>query len=102
MLNSKGLSHLTIHSKRSRGAGLSDEDVLQIPSILDEPYAIYFDSEKGKLNLLYCQKKNCEELIKIVIDTKVVYKGKKGTFVKTAGYVKWHNIEKNKKYIKVK
>jgi len=102
ILNLKGLSHLMRDSKRSRGAGLNDEDILQIPLILQEPYAIYLDTQKEKLNLLYCGKKNCNDLIKIVIDTKVVYKGKRGTFIKTAGYVKWYNLEKNKKYVKIK
>ena len=33
-LNHKGLSHLARESKRKRGAGLSEEDILRIPEIL--------------------------------------------------------------------
>jgi len=47
----KGLSHLAIESKKQRGAGLSEEDILKIPEILKSPSAIYFDNKKDKLNL---------------------------------------------------
>jgi len=102
-INHKGLSHLARDSKKKRGAGLSEEDILKIPKILKSPIAIFFDNNKDKLNLLYCDKNDdCNKLIKLVVDTKMIYKSEKLTLLKTAGYVKWHNIFKNKKYIKIK
>ena len=101
-LNHKGLSHLARESKKQRGAGLSEEDILRIPNILKSPSAVFFDNEKDKLNLLYCERKyNCNEFIKIVIDTKMTVKGEKITLIKTAGYVKDYNVEKNKNYEKI-
>ena len=85
-LNHKGLSHLARDSKRKRGAGLSDEDILRIPEILKAPSAVFIEDIKDKLNLLYCDNKT-KRCIKIVIDTKFVYKGNGITLVKTAGYI---------------
>ena len=45
-INSKGLSHLARESKKTRGAGLSDEDILKIPEILKYPSSIYFETIK--------------------------------------------------------
>ena len=58
------------------------------------PDYILFDSKKNKLNLLYCVKKECNELIKIVIDTKHMHKKLgKITLVKTAGIIKFYNLD---------
>ena len=93
-LTDKGLSHLMRESKKKRGAGLSEEDVLDIPIILKNPYKILFDNHKNKLNLLYClQKKECSKLIKIVVDTKgIANRKEKITLIKTAGYINEYNV----------
>ena len=85
-LNHKGLSHLARESKKKRGAGLSENDILRIPEIIHFPSAVFIEDIKDKLNLLYCdnQVKKC---IKIVVDTKFIYKGEKITLIKTAGYI---------------
>ena len=102
-LTHKGLSHLARDSKRKRGAGLSDEDILKIPDILKNPTAIYFDKEKNKLNLLYCkQAYNCDTFIKIVVDTKHKERKEKLILIKTAGYVKDFNLKNNKNYLLIK
>jgi len=91
-LNHKGLSHLARESKNKRGAGLSEEDILKIPEILEMPSGIYFDNEKKKLNLLYCKYNNYEKIIKLVIDTKYKRKKEAMTLIKTAGYVEFANL----------
>ena len=102
-LTHKGLSHLTRDSKRKRGAGLSEVDILKIPDILKNPSAVYFDKAKNKLNLLYCKKiLNCDIFIKIIVDTKYERKKEKITLIKTAGYVKDFNLSNNKNYILIK
>ena len=85
-LNHKGLSHLARNTKKQRGAGLSEEDILMIPEIIKFPSAIFIEDVKDKLNLLYCDNKT-KKCIKIVVDTKFVYKGEKLTLIKTAGYI---------------
>ena len=45
-LNHKGLSHLSRRSKRQRGAGLDDEDILKIPSIVENPSALFIEHTK--------------------------------------------------------
>ncbi len=102
-LTHKGLSHLARDSKKRRKAGLNEDDILKIPKILKNPSAVFFDSDKDKLDLLYCDKNDsCNKMIKLVVDTKIDYKSEKLTLVKTAGYIKWHNVFKNKKYIQIK
>ena len=91
-INAKTLSHAVRRSKKERGAGLSEEDVLRIPEILDHPAAVYFDDTKKKLNLLYCATSKCQKVIKIVVDTKHERKKERYTLVKTAGYVEWANM----------
>jgi len=101
-LTHKGLSHLSRDSKRKRGAGLDDEDILKLPEILQCSSSVFFDTNKNKLNLLYCDESNsCKKLIKIVVDTKS-YDKKLGkfTFIKTAGYIVETNLN-NKFYIKI-
>jgi len=101
-LTHKGLSHLARESKKKRGAGLDEKDILRIPEILNNPSMVFFDSKKNKLNLLYCDNSIiCEKLIKIVIDTKS-YDKKMGaiTIIKTAGYIFEANL-KDKFYIKI-
>ena len=39
--------------------------------------------------------------MKLVIDTKSIEKSEKLTLIKTAGYVKWYNIEKDRYYKEV-
>jgi len=98
-LTHKGLSHLARDSKRKRGAGLSDEDILKIPDIIKRGRK-YFD-ENGNLNLIFCKnREKCEKFIKIVVDTKA-YDKKLGkvTLIKTAGYVFESNL---KSYIEIK
>ncbi len=98
-LNHKGLSHLARDSKRKRGAGLGKEDILKIPGILENPDVIAIEKKKNKIHLLYClDNQECDNMIKIVIDTSFVYKGEKLTLVKTAGYVKKYNIFKNRDF----
>jgi len=98
-LTHKGLSHLSRDSKRKRGAGLDDEDILKIPEILKNPYVIAIEKKKNKLHLLYCVENNkCDNMIKIVVDTSYIDKGIKLTLIKTAGYVKRYNIFNNKEY----
>ena len=86
-LTHKGLSHFARDSKRKRGAGLSEEDILKIPEILKYPSAVFFEKTKQKFNLLYCDDKN-KKYIKIVVDTKGYEKRKIPiTLIKTAGYI---------------
>ena len=93
-LNHKGLSHLARESKKQRGAGLTEHDIIRIPDILKNPSAIFFDNEKTKLNLLYCiNKKSCKRVIKLVIDTKYRRKKESMTLIKTAGYVEVANLK---------
>ena len=94
-LTHKGLAHLARESKRRRGAGLSEEDILHIPQILKNPHTIYFDTSADKLNILYCKNSlSCEKIIKIVVDTKAYHKKfGKLTLIKTAGYVVEANLK---------
>jgi len=85
-LTHKGLSHLTRDSKRKRGAGLSEVDILKIPDILKNPSAIFLEKSNFKMNLLYCDD-TTKKCIKIVIDTKYIEKKDKLTIIKTAGYI---------------
>jgi hypothetical protein len=97
-LTHKGLSHLARESKKQRGAGLNEEDILRIPKILQNPSAVFFDGNKDKLNLLYCNRSiSCEKIIKIVVDTQHNDKKYSITLIKTAGYVVIANL-KNKFY----
>ena len=92
-LTHKGLSHLARDSKKRRGAGLSDDDILLMPEIIKNGQR-FFD-ESGNWNLLFCNSDNiCEKYIKIVVDTKA-YDKKLGnvTLVKTAGYVFESNLK---------
>ena len=93
------MSHIARESKKKRGAGLSEEDILKIPEMLEIPSVIVVEKKKNKLYLLYCKdKEKCDKMIKIVIDTSFVYKGEKLTLIKTAGYVKRYNIFNVKEY----
>jgi len=85
-VNHKGLSHLARDSKRKRGAGLDEEDILRIPEILKNPSAIFFEKSKQKFNLLYCDDKS-KKCIKLVVNTKFQKKKDKMTLVTTAGYI---------------
>ena len=92
-LTHKGLSHLARESKRKRGAGLSNEDVLKIPEILKKG-SVYFD-KKGRMNVVYCKSAGeCGRYIKIVVDTKG-YDKKFGniSIIKTAGYIVEANLK---------
>ncbi len=87
-LTSKGLSHLSRDSKKNRGAGLSDGDILNIPSILKSPSDLYFDKGKQRFNIIYCDLNN-RKCIKIAVDTKAYSHRKEAiTIIKTAGYIK--------------
>ena len=95
-LNHKGLSHMQRQEKKRRGAGLDDVDILAIPKILKSPSDVFFDPNKGKLNIYYCQEsKSCEKIVKVVVDTKFIYKGKRLTLIKTAGYIAHFNKPKS-------
>ncbi len=98
-LTSKGLSHLSRDSKKKRGAGLIDGDILNIPNIL-KISKVYFDDDKNKSNLLFCKNKDkCEDIVKIVVDTNSNDKKyKQLTLIKTAGYIKEANL---KGYIRI-
>jgi hypothetical protein len=91
-LTHKGLSHLARESKKQRGAGLSEEDILRIPKILENPSAVFFDSNKNKLNLLYCDNTS-KKCIKLVVDTKFKDKKNSLTVIKTAGYIKSSDLK---------
>ncbi|WP_456459112.1 hypothetical protein [Nitratifractor sp.] len=94
-LTHKGLSHLARHSKRKRGAGLSDADILRIPEIIERG-EIYFD-KNGGMNIIYCAE-GCEKLIKIVVDSKgYTNRKEKITLIKTAGYIEKYNLSQYKK-----
>ena len=68
--------------------------ILRIPEILKKPSAIFFDSKKDKLNLLYCKHKNSySKIIKLVIDTKYKRKKESITLIKTAGYIENSNLK---------
>jgi len=97
-LTSKSLSHLARESKKRRGAGISDVDILNIPKILMSPSIIKIDKRKEKLNLIYCISKECKSVIKVVVDTKFIWRGDKLSVVKTAGYVTIDNISGDKNY----
>jgi len=87
-ITSKGLSHLARDSKKKRGAGLSDEDILKIPEILKKPSYVYFDKGKERFNLIYCDR-TIKKCIKIAVDTKAyTNKKEKITAIKTSGYIK--------------
>ncbi len=85
-LTHKGLSHLARESKKKRGAGLSESDILRIPYIMRRPSAIFLELSNKKMNLLYCDNQS-QKCIKIVIDTKHIEKKTKLTIIKTAGYI---------------
>ncbi len=85
-LTNKGLSHLARESKKRRGAGLSEDDILRIPYIMRRPSAIFLELSNKKMNLLYCDNQS-QKCIKIVIDTKHIEKKIKLTIIKTAGYI---------------
>jgi len=85
-INHKGLSHLTRNTKKKRGAGLNEEDILRIPEIIASPSAVFFEKSKQKFNLLYCDDKN-KKCIKLVINTKFQKKKEKLTLITTAGYI---------------
>jgi len=86
-LTTKGLSHLSRESKKSRGAGLNEEDILRIPEILEKISAVFFERTKQKFNILYCDDKS-KRCIKIVVDTKgYTNRKEKITLIKTAGYI---------------
>jgi hypothetical protein len=100
-LTAKGLSHLARDSKKIRGAGLTEDDILKIPHICKNPLNIYFDTQQKKLNLLYISKSQNERIIKIVIDTQSYDKRLgKITLIKTAGYIVEANL-KNNFYLKI-
>ena len=87
-LTSRGLSHLARSSKRKRGAGLKDDDILAIPDYLAHPDAIFLERCEEKNHLLFCVK-NGDRAIKIVVDTKGYEKRKIPlTLIKTAGYIR--------------
>ena len=85
-LTNKGLSHLARESKKRRGAGLIEDDILRIPYIIKRPSAIFLELSNNKMNLLYCDSK-FQKCIKIVVDTKYIEKKSKLTIIKTAGYI---------------
>ncbi len=86
-ITDRGVSHISRESKKNRGAGLSDEDILTIPEILKNYSAIYFDKGKNRFNILYCSVSD-NKCIKIAVDTKgYANRGEKLTIIKTAGYV---------------
>jgi len=97
-LTSKGLSHLARDSKKKRGAGLSDEDILRIPEILESFTDIYFEIGKNRFNIIYCdfESKRC---IKIAVDTKAYTNRKeKVTLIKSAGYINKEDMNNTKVY----
>jgi hypothetical protein len=86
-VNHKGLSHLARSSKRKRGAGLKDDDILAIPGYLARPDAIFLEQKRDRAHLLYCVRR-LPKSIKLVVDPGFVYKGEGLTLIKTAGYIR--------------
>ena len=96
-LTQKGLTHLYRPSKRKASKALSLEDIYTIPTILSEPSALFLDTEKNRLNLLYCFQ-DSQRCLKLIVDTKsYVHRGEKLTIIKTAGYIYPYDMN-NKKY----
>ena len=96
-LTQKGLTHLYRPTKRNRNKALRLEDIYTIPTILKYPSAIFLDTQKNRLNLLYCFQ-NSQKCLKLIIDTKnYIHRGEKLTIVKTAGYIYPYDM-KNSKY----
>lgn len=96
-LTQKGLTHLYRPTKRKASKALSLEDIYTIPAILDEPSALFLDTQSNRLNLLYCFQ-NSQKCLKLIVDTKsYVHRGEKLTIVKTAGYIYPYDM-KNSKY----
>ena len=94
-LTHKGLSHLARDTKRKRGAGLNDSDILSIPKVINRGNARF--DEKGGKNVLFFQKSS-EKYIKLVVDTSVHDKKLgKITLIKTAGYVVESNLNQYEK-----
>ena len=57
----------------------------------------FVDTEKNRLNLLYCFQ-NSQKCLKLIVDTKsYVHRGEKLTIIKTAGYIYPYDMN-NKKY----
>ncbi len=96
-LTQKGLTHLYRPTKRKASKALSLEDIYTIPTILSEPSALFLDTQKNRLNLLYCFQ-NSQKCLKLIVDTKsYVHRGKKLTTIKTAGYIYPYDM-KNSQY----
>ena len=96
-LTQKGLTHLFRPTKRNRNKALSLEDIYTIPTILNEPSALFLDTQQNRLNLLYCFQ-NSQKCLKLIVDTKsYVHRGTKLTIIKTAGYIYPYDM-KNSKY----
>jgi len=53
-LTQKGLTHLYRPTKRKVAKALLLEDIYNIPNILNHPSALFLDTQKNRLNLLYC------------------------------------------------
>ncbi|MRJ06937.1 MAG: hypothetical protein C6I01_05400 [Epsilonproteobacteria bacterium] len=100
-LLSNRLSHLARESKKKRGAGLEKGDILRIPSILQNPSLIIFDTNKS--DLLYIGESNFKKgkIVKIVVAVDK-HRKKQGriNFIKTAGYIEEANL-KNPNYMEV-
>ena len=96
-LTQKGLTHLYRPTKRKASKALLLEDIYTIPTILSEPSALFLDTQKNRLNLLYCFQ-DSKKCLKLIVDTKsYVHRGEKLTTIKTAGYIYPYDM-KNSKY----
>jgi len=96
-LTQKGLTHLYRPTKRKASKALLLEDIYAIPIILSEPSALFLDTQKNRLNLLYCFQ-DSKKCLKLIVDTKsYVHRGEKLTTIKTAGYIYPYDM-KNSKY----
>ena len=96
-LTQKGLTHLYRPTKQKLSKALLVEDIYAIPNILNQPSALFLDTQENRLNLLYCLQ-NSQKCLKLIVDTKsYVHRGEKLTIVKTAGYIYAYDM-KNSKY----
>ena len=96
-LTQKGLTHLYRPTKRKLSKALLVEDIYSIPSILNQPSALFLDTQENRLNLLYCLQ-DSQKCLKLIVDTQsYVHRGEKLSIVKTAGYIYAYDM-KNSKY----
>jgi len=91
-LSVKAYNHMLRDFKIKKGKAISEEIVIEIDKTLNNPYKIFFDTEKERLNLIYIDKKN-STIFKIIVNPN--YKTKKGYInsIITAGIIEERNLK---------